>query len=378
MTMPVLFRTSSRYQWLLVTVMGVGVIAFTCGVASGRAGVALAALDASWLFFAGLAAGALAIVAAVRVAGGGWALAVLPTAEACAAFLTPALVLLVVLVFGAPMLTANLATTPARLAALAARQLVPTALLFVLGRRLATARLRTGDGREGMPLAVGYLVAYALTLSLWAVDWILALSHGPPAAVVPAYYFMGSFLAGLAFTAVVAAASGAGGADLRHDLGKLLFALVIVWSYLLWALFLAAWYAHIPAEMEPLLRRWQGAFRPITAAVILAVFVWPFWLLFSESAKRHRFTLGLGAGMTLAGLCAERFLLVLPSLELSASLPALLVGAGVAAGVAGLFAWSVGPALFAPAAGYAPSTPRRLTQPAPGLDPISRTGPLRD
>jgi hypothetical protein len=145
--------------------------------------------------------------------------------------------------------------------------------------------------------------------------------------------------------ALVAAARDVSGPDLRHDVGKLLFGFIVVWSYLLWSLFLATWYGNIPEESAPLLLRWQGVYRPVTEAVLVAVFFWPFWLLFSEKLKRRRGTLAFGAATVLLGLWAERFLLVLPSLHLGGGAPALLVGAGVTGGIAGLFLLSVGPRL---------------------------------
>jgi hypothetical protein len=79
----------------------------------------------------------------------------------------------------------------------------------------------------------------------------------------------------------------------------------------------------------------------------VAVFAWPFWLLFSERLKRRRSTLAIGAGTILAGLLGERFLLVLPSLQLPGGVVSWLVGSGIVVGMAGLFLLSVGSRLAA-------------------------------
>jgi len=189
---------------------------------------------------------------------------------------------------------------------------------------------------------VVYILCYAVVLSFWAFDLVMRLSDTPPSTVVPAYYFLGAFLSGIAWTALVTAIRGNTEPDLRHDVGKLLFAFIVVWSYLLWALFLPTWYANIPEESTALLRRWRGGYKPVTIAVLVAVFAWPFWLLFSERFKRRRTTLGIGAATILLGLLGERFLLVLPSLDIPGGATSWLVGAGVAIGVAGLFLLSVG------------------------------------
>jgi len=46
--------------------------------------------------------------------------------------------------------------------------------------------------------AVVYAFAYAIALSFWAYDLVMGLAKGPPATVIPAYYFMGAFLSGFA------------------------------------------------------------------------------------------------------------------------------------------------------------------------------------
>ncbi len=339
-------RTVAR---LAAAGVALGAAAFALALLAGRSGTALAALDASFLFFAGLSAGGVALGAAVRVAQGRWAGPVLPIADASAGFFGPALALLAVLLLGARAFIPSAAASGAgHLAALAARQLALSAALFLAGRALvARARAPGADPAPGRAAAVAYLMAYAVVLSFWAADLVMGLSRSPPATVIPAYYFLGAFLSGLAWVALVAAVRGTSGPDLRHDLGKLLFAFIVVWSYLLWALFLPTWYANVPEESEQLLRRWHGAYRPVSAFVLVAVFAWPFWLLFSERFKRRRATLAVGAAAILLGLLAERFLLVLPSLPIAGGAASWLVGAGVALGVAGLFLLSVGSRLAA-------------------------------
>ena len=336
-------RTISR---LALAAAALGVLAFLLGLALGRPRAAFAALDASWLFFAGLSAGAVALAAAVRVAGGGWARPVLPLADASVAFFPPAFVLLVVLLLGVRTLLPSSGEAAPGLAAIVVRQLASAVAVFGIGAAfVAAARDPRAPAERVRGLAVAYVVVYAIGLSFWVFDLVMQLSEAPPYTVLPPYYFLGAFLSGLAWVALVAAVRDVSGPDLRHDLGKLLFAFIVVWSYLLWSLFLPTWYGNVPEESAELLRRWRGPYRPITAAVLVAVFAWPFWLLFSERLKRRRTTLALGAGTILLGLWAERFLLVVPSVAGPAEALSVLVGAGTALGVAGLFVLSVGSAL---------------------------------
>lgn len=342
----------------------VGAIAFLAGVAAGRPREAFAALDASWLFFAGLSAGSVALAAAVRVTHGRWARGVLPIADAAVAFFPAALALLVVLLLGARLFIPWTGEASASgLAGLAVRQLGAAAVVFALGARFVRmARAPDAILERVRAAGVLYVVGYAVGLSLWVFDLVMELSEGPSYTVLPPYYFLGAFLSGLSWVALVAAVRGVSGPDLRHDLGKLLFAFIVVWSYLLWALFLPTWYGNVPEESAPLLLRWRGAFRPASIAVLIAVFAWPFWLLFSERLKRRRGTLALGAAAILLGLWGERFLLVVPSLALRGGAGSLLVGAGVAVGVAGIFLLTVGSALGPAAPGDRPERPGDVAQ----------------
>jgi len=341
-------RTVAR---LAVAGVVLGAAAFALALLAGRSAAAMGALDASFLFFAGLSAGGVALGAAVRVAHGRWAGPVLPIADASVGFFGPALAVLAVLLLGA---RSFIPAAAGHLGALVLRQIALTAVLFVAGRTfVARARAPGADEARGRASGVAYLLCYAVVLSVWAGDLVMGLSASPPATVIPAYYFLGAFLSGLAWVALVASLRGTSGPDLRHDLGKLLFAFIVVWTYLLWALFLPTWYANVPEESEQLLRRWHGGYRPMTTFVLVAVFAWPFWLLFSERFKRRRATLAVGAATILLGLLAERFLLVLPSLQPAAALGSLAVFAGVATGVAGLFLLSVGARLASIEAGDA-------------------------
>ena len=317
----------------------VGAAALVSGVAAGGTRAALAALAASWLFFAGVAAGSVALSAAVRLASGGWARSILPVAEAGAAFFLPAWAWLVIVAAGLPALL-----PPGAPAALgASRLLVSAAVVFWAGRRFVSlAHREQADSTRVRSAALGYVLVYVLGLSVWAFDLVLRPSAGPMFTVVPAYYFLGAFVSGLAWVALVAAWRDVSGPDLRHDLGKLLFAFIVVWTYLLWALYLPTWYGNVPEEVAVLLRRWSGGYRPVTVTVLVAVFAWPFWLLFSERLKRRRSTLAAGAGAILLGLWGERFLLVFPSLRLNAGAATLLVCAGISLGVAATFLLAIG------------------------------------
>jgi Ni/Fe-hydrogenase subunit HybB-like protein len=320
----------------------IGMVAFALGLVLGHGVVTFAALAASWLFFAGLSAGGVAVAAGIRIAQGQWARQALPTAEASVGFFNPALGMLMVLTLGAPLWMPSAAHARAvEWLPLAFRDLLSTAVLFWLGRRFVRAD-RVGDPR--IRSAVAYALLYAVTLSLWAVDLVMSLHEWAPSTAIPAYYFTGAFVSGLAWITFVSCVKKSPGpdSDLRHNVGKLLFGFIAFLAYLLWSIFLATWYANLPDETGQLLARWQGAYRPLSLGVIIIALIFPFILLMTEEAKRHRGILALGAASVLLGLFVERFLLVMPSIDPAGGAVAVVLGLGTAAGVAGLFTLTFG------------------------------------
>jgi hypothetical protein len=336
-------KTVARASLLAVMV---GVAAFAVGCLVDLSGVVLGTLAASWLFFAGLATGAVALSAAVRSSRGAWALSALPYAEAGVGFFPVAFVLLAGLVLAASAWMPGVtAIGSAEWISRVVRDLAATAILFAAGRRY----LRGTAGSTTVPraptvAAVTYLLIFVATLSLWAVDLVMALHDWAPSTVIPPFYFMGAFLGAIAWTALVTSVRGPaeGGGQTRHDLGKLLFGFIIFWGYLLWAAYLPVWYGNLPDETGQLMARWSGDWKVVSIAVIATVLAFPFLFLLPERTKRGRTTLGIAATSILAGLLGERFLLVLPSLPLRADAASILLGAAVTLGVAGSFLISVG------------------------------------
>jgi len=328
--------------------VGLGALVLLAGTIAGRGDAALTALEASWLFLAGLAAGTVALAAAVRLSHGRWADQVLHVAEAGGGFFGPAIAVLTLLLASRGASDLHSGRPAGSLAIRAALLLVAVLLVAGLGARfVALARTRGEPPWRVRGAAATYLVAFGVGLSIWA--WGLApdLIAQPAFTVVPPYVFMGALLSGVAGVALVAALQGLGGPDVRHDLGKLLFGLAGLWGYLLWSLVLPTWYGNIPAEAAVLLARWSGASRPIAVMALAGVLAVPLVLLLPEPWKRRRAPLAAGAASVLAGLWAERFLLVGPPLGRPPDAWSLLIGGGVMAGMAGLFLLSVGGGLAA-------------------------------
>jgi hypothetical protein len=327
-----------------VAAVGMGAAALAAALATGRAEVVRAALDASVLFLAGAAAGAVAVSAAVRLAHGAWAGALFPAAEAGVGFFRPALAVLAALSLGAAGGDSPEGGTAGHLAR-AAAPLAGALAAFATGARFV-ARVRAArDGSRVRAAAAACLAGLAIGFWVWAAGYALGTAPGSTVAVVPPASFVAAFLSGLAWVALVAAARGEAAPEALRDLARLLFALAALWAYLLWSLYLPSWYANVPEAAGFLLARWSGPYRPLAGGALGACCTALVLLFPARLARGGRRTLAAGAAAILLALWLERLLLVLPSRALAIDPASGLAAAGAALGLAGIFLLAVGPRL---------------------------------
>lgn len=328
-----------------------GGIATFLWIGSGEnAGRAWGAVIANWLFFAGISAGALAFRAALQLTGAKWAASLRPLTGVATGFIPIATIVLVGMVIGAGAWapwTHHVA--PAKSFWLnspffAARQLGGAALLLWLGFRvIRNDRADTASSleRRSQAWAMAYCLAYAVVLSVWSFDFILALDEEWVSTLIGPHLFMGALLGGVAFVTVCAVLARAAESGQRHDLGKLCFGLSVFWVYLLWSQYLPIWYGNLPEETGFVLRRTEPPWRAVSLCVVMLTFVVPFAGLMHERVKRNSRALAAFAAAALLGLWLERQLLVLPSLTGQHASPVAASDVLIALGFLAAFVLSV-------------------------------------
>ena len=214
---------------------------------------------------------------------------------------------------------------------LAVRGAVPAArrraLLRSMDPRATTAAPRRQFAQQERirRLAPIYVVLYAIVLTLVAFDGIMALQPHWFSNLLGGFFFMGSFLGAHMLLALmmIYGASHLGVTDLvspkqRHDLGKLCFGFTVFWTYLMWAQFLVIWYGNLPEETGFVFARLWGHWLPVGKAVLIGMFIIPFFGLLGVAPKKVRATLGFFAVVSLTALWLERYLLVMPSVTRAA------------------------------------------------------------
>lgn len=322
------------------------------------------AYHTNFVFWAGLAQGMVVFAATQKLTKGGWAGLMIRFAEAGAAFTLVSVVLFLGLVIGRDHIFTWLHEPRADVGGwLSSRWFFPrnAAILAFLSwlswrfvrRDVAPDRDPPGDDATIMKDAAFVVLAYAFGYSLLGFDLVMSLAHKWVSNLYGAFYFMGSFLAGLGTVALLTLAvrRRMGIAELvssrqLHDIGKLIFGFSVFWAYLLWSQFLVIWYGNLPEETYFVFYRLWGPWRPVGVAVFLMVFVIPFVGLLGAKPKKMPLTLAGFTLVCLAGIWLERYLEITPSVNHGAG-PALgLPEAGVTLFFLGMFllslAWFAG------------------------------------
>jgi hypothetical protein len=268
----------------------------------------------AYIFWIGLTLGSLAVLMVQYLSGGAWGLVSRRVLEASTRTLPLMAVLFIPILFQLPTLYAW-----ARPEA-AADPLIQTkasylntgfftlraVIFFVIWFGLAyllnkwsaeqdrtETKLPGPEDRRFRLLSGPGLVLYVLTVTLMSVDWVMSLDPHWYSTIFGILTLGGQGLTTMAFTIMVLAAlirfqpmSRVAGAETFHDLGKLMFAFVMLWAYFSVSQLLIIWSANLPEEIPYYLERLHGPWFPISILVLVGQFVLPFLLLLSRDLKR--------------------------------------------------------------------------------------------
>jgi hypothetical protein len=302
----------------------VGLVAFVIfllGMIVDRNGFHQAYIFA-FTFWLGISVGSLALLMLQHLTSGGWGFVIRRVLEASTRVLPLMAILFLPILVGAhyvypwtdPEKARELGdkTKYLNLTFFAIRAIIYfgswLALTFLLNG-WSLAQDRTGDQyyTKRMRLLSGPgMVLLIFTVTFAAVDWYMSLEPEWFSTIYGFIFVAAWTVSSLAFViAAMAVLSKREPLDRIvaplhfHDHGKLLLALVMLWSYFAFSQFLIIWSGNLPEEIGWYTKRIHGVWGTLIIVVVILHFALPFLLLLSRSLKRDPRKLVIVAAMIL-------------------------------------------------------------------------------
>lgn len=171
--------------------------------------------------------------------------------------------------------------------------------------------------KKNLTVASLFLLFFAIYILITAWDWLMSLDPHWYSTMFGWYSFASFWVTGIAvITLVVIYVKRKGYLDVvkdshLHDLGILMFAFSIFWTYLIFCQFMLIWYANIPEETAYFRQRYDH-YMWLFYTIFIMNFVAPFLVLMSRDAKRKKQVLVIAACIIIVGHFIDFYLMVMP------------------------------------------------------------------
>ncbi len=170
---------------------------------------------------------------------------------------------------------------------------------------------------KNVKLSAWYMVVFAVSSSTSAWDWIMSIDTHWFSTMMGWYVFSGLWVSSLVtVTMLVVWLKRLGYLDFVtestvHDLGKWMFAVSFLWTYLYFSQFMLIWYANIPEEVTYFHTRWES-YKALMWIVLFTNFSFPMIMLMSRDSKRNFFLLIFVGTIIFIGHYLDVIMLIMP------------------------------------------------------------------
>ncbi|MBS1645737.1 MAG: quinol:cytochrome C oxidoreductase [Bacteroidetes bacterium] len=171
---------------------------------------------------------------------------------------------------------------------------------------------------KNVKLGAWFMVLFAVTSSTASWDWVMSLDIHWFSTLFGWYVFSGMWVSAIiCITLIVVYLRKLGYLDFVtestiHDLGKWMFAISFLWTYLYFAQFLLYWYADIPEEVIYFQQRWEN-YKALMWTMFFINFTFPMIMLMSRDSKRNFWFLTFVGFVILAGHYLDVIVMVMPA-----------------------------------------------------------------
>jgi hypothetical protein len=187
---------------------------------------------------------------------------------------------------------------------------------------------------KNIKLAAWFLVLFAVTSSTSAWDWIMSIDTHWFSTLFGWYTFSGMWVSGVIMVILITLYLKKQGyletvnESHIHDLGKWMFAISFLWSYLWFSQFMLIWYSNIPEEVTYYMNRIEN-FRFLFFGMFIINFIFPMLILMARDTKRNYGYLTFVGVLIFIGHWLDTYVMVMPGTLSNAGQEALISFSGI-------------------------------------------------
>ena len=170
---------------------------------------------------------------------------------------------------------------------------------------------------KNVKISAYFLVLFAYTSSTSAWDWLMSIDTHWFSTMMGWYVFSGMWVSAMiTVTILIVWLKRLGYLDFVtestvHDMGKWMFAISVLWTYLYYSQFMLIWYADMPEEVVYYKLRWES-YKALMWTVLLINLLFPLVMLMSRDSKRNFYFLMFVGTIIFVGHYLDVIMIVMP------------------------------------------------------------------